>query len=73
MKQILDDFERYLMTADAPFSGWDFSWLERTQRMGDSPLPWSYASVVFPYLWRAGLLSQSDSLANSRFHSRFHY
>lgn len=48
-----EDFERYLAAADAPFSGWDFSWLERSQRMSESPLPWSYASVIFPYLWRA--------------------
>jgi SAM-dependent methyltransferase len=49
----VNDFERYLAAANTPFSGWDFSWLERTQRMSDTPLPWSYASVVFPYLWNA--------------------
>lgn len=47
------DFERLLAAADEPFAGWDFSWLTRTERMASGPLPWSYASVVFPYLWRA--------------------
>jgi SAM-dependent methyltransferase len=52
------DFERYLAAADQPFTGWDFSWLERTARMSSGQLPWSYASEVFPYLWRA------DSMAD---------
>lgn len=47
------DFERLLAAADEPFAGWDFSWLTRTERMASAPLPWSYASVVLPYLWRA--------------------
>ena len=48
-----DDFERYLAAADEPFAGWDFTWLTRTERMASGPLPWNYASVVLPYLWRA--------------------
>ncbi|HEU0027312.1 MAG TPA: class I SAM-dependent methyltransferase [Ktedonobacterales bacterium] len=51
--QANDDFERYLAAADEPFAGWDFSWLTRTERMASEPLPWSYASEVLPYLWRA--------------------
>lgn len=48
-----DDFERYLAAADEPFSGWDFSWVTDTGRMDGGGVPWSYASVVLPYLWRA--------------------
>ena len=48
-----DDFERYLAAADQPFSGWDFSWVTETGRMSSGVLPWSYASVLLPYLWRA--------------------
>src|SRR6516165_2957989 len=31
----------------APFSGWDFSWLD--QRSTDEPLPWSYPEEVARY------------------------
>ncbi|HEX9037997.1 MAG TPA: methyltransferase domain-containing protein [Ktedonobacterales bacterium] len=48
-----DEFERFLAAADQPFSGWDFSWVTDTERMSSAPLPWSYGSVVLPYLWRA--------------------
>ncbi len=48
-----EDFERFLAAADEPFAGWDFSWLTRTERMASGPLPWSYASELLPYLWRA--------------------
>jgi SAM-dependent methyltransferase len=48
-----DDFEHFLAAADQPLSGWDFSWVTDTGRMESGVLPWSYASVVLPYLWRA--------------------
>lgn len=52
-----DDFERLLSAADEPFAGWDFSWLTRTERMASGPLPWSYASELLPYLWRADAMA----------------
>lgn len=52
-----DDFERFLTAAGQPFSGWDFSWVTDTGRMSSGVLPWSYASVILPYLWRAQTLA----------------
>ncbi len=52
-----DDFERLQAAADEPFAGWDFSWLTRTERMVSGPLPWSYASEVLHYLWRADTMA----------------
>lgn len=52
-----EDFERFLAAADAPFSGWDFSWVSDTGRMSTAPLPWSYASLTLPFLWRAGAMA----------------
>lgn len=49
----VDDFERFLTTAEQPFAGWDFTYLERTGRMASGLLPWNYASEVLPYSWRA--------------------
>ena len=41
-------FELFLRDASNSFSGWNFSYIET--RMSYEPLPWSYASVVLPYL-----------------------
>lgn len=35
-------------------TGWDFSYLERTRRMVESPLPWNYYNELLPYL-RTGI------------------
>ncbi|WP_118974756.1 class I SAM-dependent methyltransferase [Taibaiella koreensis] len=31
-------------------AGWDFSYLERTRRMVERPLPWNYYNEILPYL-----------------------
>ncbi|HET7578483.1 MAG TPA: class I SAM-dependent methyltransferase [Bacillales bacterium] len=51
-----DLFEYYLSEADAPFSGWDFSYIGDTGRMDMEPLPWSYTSEMLPHLLRADSL-----------------
>ena len=45
-------FDQLVAKADQPFSGWDFSYVSGAQREIESPLPWSYASLLLPYLWR---------------------
>jgi SAM-dependent methyltransferase len=41
----MTDFDELVTEAlDAPFSGWDFSWLDRHSRT--EPLPWDYAAEV---------------------------
>lgn len=47
-------FEQLIADAEQPFSGWDFSYVSRTKREVEFPLPWSYASLLLPYMWRAG-------------------
>lgn len=49
-------FQRLLKEADQPFSGWDFSYLSQTGRWQSEPLPWSYASTLWPYLRDASSL-----------------
>ncbi|MHB1296055.1 MAG: class I SAM-dependent methyltransferase [Anaerolineae bacterium] len=39
-------FERLLESAQAPFEGWDFVYIENTGRLVDGLLPWSYGSIV---------------------------
>lgn len=41
-------FETYLRDAESPFSGWDFSYLTKSERMQTSPWEWSYGSLVLP-------------------------
>lgn len=46
-------FEQFIEDANWPFSGWDFSYISRTKREVEAPLPWSYASRLLPYMWQA--------------------
>lgn len=46
-------FQQFVDAANRPFSGWDFSHISRTKREVESQLPWSYASLLLPYLWQA--------------------
>lgn len=46
-------FDQFLDAANRPFSGWDFSYISRTKREVESQLPWSYTSLLLPYLWGA--------------------
>lgn len=46
-------FNQFLNAADRQFSGWDFSYISRTKREVESQLPWSYTSLLLPYLWQA--------------------
>ncbi len=41
-----DLFNFLLANANAPFSGWNFSYITATGRMVEAPLPWSYASIL---------------------------
>jgi SAM-dependent methyltransferase len=45
----MDTFVTFLTGADHTFTGWDFSFITRTERMVTEPLPWSYASKVLQY------------------------
>ncbi|MHB0856107.1 MAG: class I SAM-dependent methyltransferase [Anaerolineae bacterium] len=49
-------FARFLERAQAPFEGWDFAYLERTGRLCDGLLPWSYGSIVLEALGDADCL-----------------
>jgi len=49
-------FEDLISDAEAPFVGWDFSWITATRRMVEAPLDWSYASKILPYLKMADSL-----------------
>ncbi|NHJ47844.1 MAG: class I SAM-dependent methyltransferase [Asgard group archaeon] len=44
-------FDIYIKDAEHPFSGWDFSYI--ANRMVMAPLPWSYDSIVIPYIRKA--------------------
>ena len=51
----MDEFDTLVAEAtDAPFSGWDFSWLNA--RSTESRLPWSYASEVAAHCGHAGTM-----------------
>lgn len=41
-----DLFQFLLSEAEAPFSGWDFSYVEGTGRMAGEPLSWSFTSEI---------------------------
>ncbi len=49
-------FQHLLKEAEQPFSGWDFSYLSHAGRWQSEPLPWSYASTLWPYLRDASSL-----------------
>lgn len=50
----MDDlFEQLIADAEHTFAGWDFSYISKTKREVEAPLPWSYASLLLPYLWQA--------------------
>lgn len=51
-----DELDQWIAAALGPFAGWDFSLLTRTGRMAETPLPWSYGSIVLPPLWRSEAL-----------------
>jgi hypothetical protein len=36
--------------ANRPFAGWDFSYILDTGRVQTDSLPWSYASIILPYI-----------------------
>ncbi len=39
-------FSFLIKGTERPFSGWDFSYIEKTRRMVEAPLSWSYASKI---------------------------
>jgi hypothetical protein len=43
-------FSFLIAEAEAPFAGWDFSYIHGTGRVVDSPLSWSYTSKVLMHL-----------------------
>jgi hypothetical protein len=43
-------FNFLVKEAETPFSGWDFSYIQGTGRLADSPLSWSYTSKVLMYI-----------------------
>lgn len=45
--------EHLSMSAQQDFSGWDFSYLTRTGRMGNELLSWSYGSMAIPLVRKA--------------------
>jgi SAM-dependent methyltransferase len=45
-----EDFFNFLLAdANAPFSGWNFSYITTTGRMAEAPPSWSYASILLNY------------------------
>lgn len=49
-------FDLLIADAEQPFSGWDFSYISKTDRLVEAPLPWSYARCLLPYLRQADCL-----------------
>ncbi|MBA2454314.1 MAG: class I SAM-dependent methyltransferase [Chloroflexia bacterium] len=52
----LDDialFNRLIADAEQPFSGWDFAYISKTDRLVEAPLAWSYASRLLRHLRQA--------------------
>lgn len=49
-----EKFKIYVEDAESPFSGWDFSYIR--DRLVTEPLPWSYSSIIIPYLRTAKAL-----------------
>lgn len=46
-------FTAFLEDAAQPFSGWDFSFIAGTGRLQNGLLPWSYGSIILPYIRNA--------------------
>lgn len=46
-------FRSLIEQADQPFEGWDFSFIEETNRVSSSLLPWSYGSLAIPLIHQA--------------------
>lgn len=46
-------FQDYLLRANQEFSGWDFSYITGTGRMGSQLLSWSYGSMAVPLVRKA--------------------
>ncbi len=46
-------FDMLVGEARRSFKGWDFSYISETGRMQSEPLPWSYASIILPYVRRS--------------------
>lgn len=46
-------FYQLINEASRPIIGWDFSYISRTGRVQTEPLPWSYASIIIPYIRKA--------------------
>ncbi|GGE63736.1 class I SAM-dependent methyltransferase [Priestia taiwanensis] len=44
------EFTYFLEEANKGFSGWDFSYISGTGRMQSQLLPWSFGSMVLPYI-----------------------
>jgi hypothetical protein len=44
------EFTYFLEEANKGFSGWDFSYISGTGRMQSQLLPWSFGSIVLPYI-----------------------
>ncbi|KKO52438.1 hypothetical protein XI25_19840 [Paenibacillus sp. DMB20] len=49
-------FQDYLLSANQEFSGWDFSYITGTGRMGSQLLSWSYGSMAVPLVRKANSL-----------------
>lgn len=50
-------FQVYLQQAEeTSFSGWNFEYLTKTNRMLEAPLKWNYFDIVFPWLSKAETL-----------------
>ncbi len=56
-----DLFNFLLATANAPFSGWNFSYITTTGRMVEAPLPWSYASILLAEFRKTQSLLDMDT------------
>jgi len=50
-------FQAYLQQAkETPFSGWNFEYLTKTNRMKEAPIKWCYYNIVLPWLLKAETL-----------------
>ncbi|MCF6409325.1 class I SAM-dependent methyltransferase [Pseudalkalibacillus salsuginis] len=48
-----EKLDYYIDLSKKPFSGWDFSFLSKSERVSSEPLPWSYGSTVLPLIRKA--------------------
>ncbi|MBN8207644.1 methyltransferase domain-containing protein [Bacillus sp. NTK071] len=49
-------FLHYLKDVEQDFTGWDFSFITGTGRMQNQLLPWSYGSIVKPFVHKAKVM-----------------